>query len=225
MSSVVNVLPHLFPFRPLLCVFLVDHTDCHAQPWTQRLVGTTCARSGSRRGHGGGGLQRHMIRANCPLPLQQHDGSSLHHLPGSTHHRALRQREDWRKWPSPPPGLPLDRLVSPACREHAEWLLTSATYDRLAHFDRERIPERVVHAKGSGAHGVLEVRQGRLPPVVPRSRCVPDHARHQRHLHGRPLLQGRHQDLSDRSFLDCRWRVWIRRHGKGPPWFLCQAQD
>jgi catalase len=23
----------------------------------------------------------------------------------------------------------------------------------LAHFDRERIPERVVHAKGAGAHG------------------------------------------------------------------------
>ncbi|KAI0473413.1 catalase-like domain-containing protein [Xylariaceae sp. FL0804] len=28
--------------------------------------------------------------------------------------------------------------------------------DLLSHFDRERIPERVVHAKGSGAHGVFE---------------------------------------------------------------------
>jgi catalase len=28
--------------------------------------------------------------------------------------------------------------------------------DKLAHFDRERIPERVVHARGSGAHGVFE---------------------------------------------------------------------
>ena len=28
--------------------------------------------------------------------------------------------------------------------------------DLLAHFDRERIPERVVHAKGSGAHGFFE---------------------------------------------------------------------
>ncbi|WWD16269.1 hypothetical protein CI109_100695 [Kwoniella shandongensis] len=28
--------------------------------------------------------------------------------------------------------------------------------DLLSHFDRERIPERVVHAKGSGAHGVWE---------------------------------------------------------------------
>jgi catalase len=29
--------------------------------------------------------------------------------------------------------------------------------EKLAHFDRERIPERVVHAKGSGAGGYFEV--------------------------------------------------------------------
>ena len=29
--------------------------------------------------------------------------------------------------------------------------------EKLAHFDRERIPERVVHAKGTGAHGYFEV--------------------------------------------------------------------
>ncbi|KAK6053757.1 catalase [Cooperia oncophora] len=29
--------------------------------------------------------------------------------------------------------------------------------DEMGHFDRERIPERVVHAKGGGAHGVFEV--------------------------------------------------------------------
>ena len=28
--------------------------------------------------------------------------------------------------------------------------------EKLAHFNRERIPERVVHAKGAGAHGVFE---------------------------------------------------------------------
>lgn len=28
-----------------------------------------------------------------------------------------------------------------------------ALIDKLAKFDRERIPERVVHAKGAGAHG------------------------------------------------------------------------
>src|ERR1700730_2267474 len=29
--------------------------------------------------------------------------------------------------------------------------------EKLAHFDRERIPEHVVHAKGSGAYGYFEV--------------------------------------------------------------------
>ncbi|KAG7273433.1 hypothetical protein CRUP_023658 [Coryphaenoides rupestris] len=29
--------------------------------------------------------------------------------------------------------------------------------DEMAHFDRERIPERVVHAKGAGAFGYFEV--------------------------------------------------------------------
>ena len=31
--------------------------------------------------------------------------------------------------------------------------------EKLAHFNRERIPERVVHAKGSGAHGTLTITQ------------------------------------------------------------------
>jgi catalase len=34
--------------------------------------------------------------------------------------------------------------------------------DKLAHFDRERIPERVVHAKGAGAHGYFECTAGDL---------------------------------------------------------------
>ena len=29
--------------------------------------------------------------------------------------------------------------------------------DEIAHFDRERIPERVIHAKGAGAFGYFEV--------------------------------------------------------------------
>ncbi len=31
--------------------------------------------------------------------------------------------------------------------------------EKLAHFDRERIPERVVHAKGAGAHGYFQVHR------------------------------------------------------------------
>jgi len=30
-------------------------------------------------------------------------------------------------------------------------------FEKMAHFNRERIPERVVHAKGSGAHGHFTV--------------------------------------------------------------------
>ena len=29
--------------------------------------------------------------------------------------------------------------------------------EKLAHFNRERVPERVVHAKGAGAYGTFEV--------------------------------------------------------------------
>src|SRR5688500_1209139 len=29
--------------------------------------------------------------------------------------------------------------------------------EKITHFDHERIPERVVHARGSGAHGVFQV--------------------------------------------------------------------
>src|SRR5450631_2793131 len=32
-------------------------------------------------------------------------------------------------------------------------------HEKMAHFNRERIPERVVHAKGSAAYGVFTVTQ------------------------------------------------------------------
>ncbi|WP_245796462.1 catalase KatA [Domibacillus antri] len=34
--------------------------------------------------------------------------------------------------------------------------------EKLAHFNRERVPERVVHAKGAGAHGYFEVTNGEI---------------------------------------------------------------
>jgi catalase len=39
------------------------------------------------------------------------------------------------------------------CHIQRWWALT---HWNRSHFDRERIPERVVHAKGSGAHGFFE---------------------------------------------------------------------
>src|SRR5215470_20319053 len=35
--------------------------------------------------------------------------------------------------------------------------------EKLARFNRERIPERVVHAVGTAAYGVLEVTSGEVP--------------------------------------------------------------
>jgi catalase len=38
--------------------------------------------------------------------------------------------------------------------------------DLLAHFDRERIPERVVHAKGAGAYGEVRTLRFQRYPVT-----------------------------------------------------------
>ena len=38
--------------------------------------------------------------------------------------------------------------------------------EKITHFDHERIPERIVHARGSGAHGFFEVYK---PLSKPRS--------------------------------------------------------
>lgn len=43
--------------------------------------------------------------------------------------------------------------------------------DKLAHFDRERIPERVVHAKGAGAHGFFG-KKGRVSTRQMTSRFI-----------------------------------------------------
>jgi catalase len=32
--------------------------------------------------------------------------------------------------------------------------------EKITHFDHERIPERVVHARGAAAHGVFQVDEG-----------------------------------------------------------------
>ena len=67
---------------------------------------------------------------------------------------------------------PLDqpRTISiHVCTLHLSWLFLSLYFsgplllqdhvyiEEIAHFDRERIPERVVHAKGAGAFGYFEV--------------------------------------------------------------------
>jgi len=36
-------------------------------------------------------------------------------------------------------------------------------FEKMAHFNRERIPDRVVHAKGSGAYGYFTCTNPRMP--------------------------------------------------------------
>merc|ERR1711936_552893 len=56
-------------------------------------------------------------------------------------------------------GAPVDdKLNTLTAGPRGPLLLQDITYiDEIAHFDRERIPERVVHAKGAGAFGYFEV--------------------------------------------------------------------
>lgn len=56
-------------------------------------------------------------------------------------------------------GAPIDdKLNSLTVGPRGPLLLQDLTFlDEMAHFDRERIPERVVHAKGAGAFGYFEV--------------------------------------------------------------------
>ena len=60
-----------------------------------------------------------------------------------------------------------------ACKTSTCWLRTGPVLledyhliEKLAQFDRERIPERVVHARGATAKGFFEVSTGLLQYVV-----------------------------------------------------------
>ena len=64
--------------------------------------------------------------------------------------------------------------------------------EKLAHQNRERIPERPVHAKGWGAHGTLKIT-GDISEI------------HQ----GQGAAAGR-RDADDRPLLDGRRRAWAR---------------
>lgn len=57
------------------------------------------------------------------------------------------------------PGAPVGiKTAIQTVGERGPALLQDVNYlDEMAHFDRERIPERVVHAKGAGAFGYFEV--------------------------------------------------------------------
>jgi catalase len=58
-------------------------------------------------------------------------------------------------------GIPAPSYKSPRAVRPPAPLLLQDHYliQKMAHFNRERVPERVVHAKGGGAYGVLEITE------------------------------------------------------------------
>lgn len=62
-------------------------------------------------------------------------------------------------------GMPVDNdLNSVTAGPHGPVLVQDVhLLEKLGHFDRERIPERVVHAKGAGAYGYFEVTRDVTP--------------------------------------------------------------
>jgi catalase len=82
-----------------------------------------------------------------------------------THDLAGDQMENYKKSQQKPNtlttsnGVPIDNKNTVlTAGPRGPMLLQDVVFlDEMAHFDRERIPERVVHAKGGGAHGYFEV--------------------------------------------------------------------
>ena len=62
-------------------------------------------------------------------------------------------------------GVPIsDNQNSMTAGQRGPVLLQDVQFiEKMAHFDRERIPERVVHAKGAGAHGYFQVYKNMTP--------------------------------------------------------------
>ena len=72
-------------------------------------------------------------------------------------------------------GVPIiDNQNSLTVGERGPVLLQDVQFvEKMAHFDRERIAERVFHAKGAGAHGYFQVYES----MAPYTKEVPSRAR------------------------------------------------
>ena len=110
---------------------------------------------------GGFGLQResrrHRTRRRCSSPKGTYRASRT---PNFLRHPATEIKNvSKRKTMTTAAGAPVgDNQNSLTAGPRGPVLMQDLLLiEKMAHFNRERIPERVVHAKGSGAHGVFEV--------------------------------------------------------------------
>ena len=110
-------------------------------------------------------------------PARRHDVPDHARIPASRQHRWPRQSSRPRRRTRRPPTSRASRRTAPArslttnqgvrvndnqntlkAGERGPSLLEDFLFrEKITHFDHERIPERVVHARGAGAHGYFQV--------------------------------------------------------------------
>ncbi len=85
---------------------------------------------------------------SAPTPVRRGQGGELHHTAGASHPPLTTNQ-----------GIPVpDNQNSLKAGARGPTLLEDFILrEKITHFDHERIPERIVHARGSAAHGVFEL--------------------------------------------------------------------
>uniref|UniRef100_A0A6I8PBH7 Catalase n=1 Tax=Ornithorhynchus anatinus TaxID=9258 RepID=A0A6I8PBH7_ORNAN len=111
-----------------------------------------------RRGRGAG--RRPLLLP--PLPRRRRAGAMSHERDRATDQMQLWKEQRGSQTPdeiTTGAGIPVgDKLNALTAGSRGPLLVQDVVFtDEMAHFDRERIPERVVHAKGAGAFGYFEV--------------------------------------------------------------------
>src|SRR5512133_2585512 len=100
------------------------------------------------------GKQNQKKSINSTEDLQAAEGGELHQV-ARGEHPALTTNQ----------GIPIsDNQNSLRANSHGPTLLEDFILrEKITHFDHERIPERIVHARATGAHGFFELTQSLKP--------------------------------------------------------------
>ena len=98
--------------------------------------------------------------SKTPRKLKENLGSQADHVAAGGELHQLAQSDS--KWLTTNQGLPVsDDQNSLKAGERGPTLLEDFHLrEKITHFDHERIPERVVHARGYGAHGIFQAYEG-----------------------------------------------------------------
>ncbi|KAF1945799.1 catalase-domain-containing protein [Clathrospora elynae] len=110
----------------------------------------------------------HVARAGCPYmeddsrdlpashPAVRRDGASDAHSTSTDEFMAQFEVNDTDVYMTTNAGGPIEDQESLSAGERGPTLLEDFIFrEKITHFDHERVPERAVHARGAGAHGVF----------------------------------------------------------------------